>query len=85
MANKLLQLRIPEETLVQIEAIFSALGLKTNEAIRIFLQQCINENGLPFDLKLKTPNEETLASMKETEIENTTKISLSDLKKEMGL
>jgi DNA-damage-inducible protein J len=46
------------------EAIFSRIGLSTTEAIRLFLKQVELHRGLPFPVK--TPNEETIAAMRET-------------------
>ena len=34
-------------------------------AVNIFLRQTIRENGIPFELKLSVPNEETVAAMEE--------------------
>ncbi len=44
-------------------------------AINIFLRQAIRENGIPFELKLSVPNQETVAAI--TEAENWTKIAVS--------
>lgn len=85
MDNDLIQVRIPKEMRSQVEAIFSGLGLKTGDAVRVFFQHCINANGFPFQLKLKIPNEETLAAMAEADAGQGEKISLSDLRREMGL
>jgi DNA-damage-inducible protein J len=50
------------------EALFAALGTSTADAIRIFLQQAVNDGGLPFRPMLnKQPNAETLAAMAELE------------------
>lgn len=85
MANDLIQIRIPHEMKTQAEAVFSGLGLKTSDAVRVFLQQCINANGIPFPLYSKKPNAETLQAMHETETGQTEEISLEDLKKIMDL
>lgn len=45
------------------ETIFSELGLSTTEAIRLFLRQVELHRGLPFPIV--TPNEETIAAMRE--------------------
>jgi len=44
-------------------AIFSKIGLSTTEAIRLFLRQVELHRGLPFPVV--TPNEETIAAMRE--------------------
>jgi len=46
------------------ETIFKALGLNMSVAMNLFLKKCINENGIPFDLKL--PNNETIEALEET-------------------
>lgn len=38
-----------------------------SEAMRIFLNQCINSGGLPFKPHIKIPNKETLESFKQAE------------------
>jgi len=40
------------------------LRLNISVAINLFLKKCINENGMPFDLKI--PNKETIEAMEET-------------------
>ena len=85
MSNDLIQVRIPHELKIQAEAIFTSIGLKTGDAVRVFFQQCINQNGLPFLLLAKVPNTETLLAMQETDNRQAQKISLSDLRKDMSL
>ena len=40
------------------------MGLNISVTINLFLKKCINENGIPFDLKI--PNKETIEAMEET-------------------
>ena len=40
------------------------MGLNISVTINLFLKKCINENGIPFDLKL--PNNETIEALEET-------------------
>lgn len=47
------------------ESIFAELGMNMTTAINIFLRQTIRENGIPFSLKLNTPNEITMAAIAE--------------------
>lgn len=47
------------------EHIFTELGLNMTTAINMFLRQTIRENGIPFSLKLNTPNEITMAAIAE--------------------
>ncbi len=68
MANATVQSRVNPELKERAEALFTAMGMSTAEAIRIFLQQSVNEGGLPFRPSIgKHPNLETLAAMAELE------------------
>ncbi len=68
MHNVTIQARITPELKAQAEAVFTAIGLSTADAIRLFLQQAVNSGGLPFQPMARRPNAETLAAM--TELEN---------------
>ena len=63
--NALIQVRIDEETKRKADALFSDLGLDTPTAIRIFLNQSIRREGMPFEVAKPQPNAETLAAMLE--------------------
>ena len=67
MANDTVQVRVTPELKEQAESVFKAIGLKTSEAIRLFLQQAVNSGGLPFQPMAKQPNPATLEAMKELE------------------
>ena len=68
MANATVQSRVNPELKERAEALFAAMGMTTAEAIRIFLQQAVNEGGLPFRPMLsKQPNRETVEAMAELE------------------
>lgn len=67
MSNVTIQTQVSSELKKEAEAVFSALGMTTAEAIHIFLQQAVHRGGLPFLLVSKTPNQETLAAMEELE------------------
>jgi len=67
MANDTVQIRVTPELKKQAEAVFKGIGLKTSEAIRLFLQQAVNSGGLPFQPTGKRPNAETLEAMRELE------------------
>lgn len=49
----------------QAEYILNELGLNLSTAVNIFLRQVIREKGIPFDVKLDIPNEETKAAIEE--------------------
>jgi DNA-damage-inducible protein J len=67
MANQaqsaLIQVRIDESIKAKADALFSDLGLDTPTAIRIFLNQAIRREGMPFEVAKPQPNAETLAAM----------------------
>jgi len=67
MPNDTVQVRITPELKKEAEAVFKAMGMKTSEAIRLFLQQAVNSGGLPFQPTAKQPNAATREAMKELE------------------
>lgn len=65
MAN--VNIRIDQEIKKKAEAIFKGLGLTPTSAITMFYIQTIRNNGIPFVLKLETPNKETQEAIQEVE------------------
>ena len=65
MATTNLNIRTDKDIKEQADKIFSELGLNMTTAINMFLRTTIRENGIPFSLKLDTPNEETVAAIEE--------------------
>lgn len=65
MAATNLNIRTDKEIKDQAEKIFSELGLNMTTAVNIFLRTTIREHGIPFALKLDTPNEVTVATIEE--------------------
>ena len=45
--------------------IFAELGMDLTTAVNIFLRQSIREHGMPFELKLRVPNDETLEAIRQ--------------------
>lgn len=78
MPNSTVQARISSELKQESEAVFTAIGLTTAEAIRLFLQQTVNSGGLPFQPTAKMPNAETLSAMNEIEDNGGTVFSSPD-------
>lgn len=81
-----LNIRIDKFTKEQAEKIFNQLGLNMTTSINMFLIATIRENGIPFELKLDTPNKETIEAIEEgrkmLKDPNTPKYSnMEDLKK----
>ncbi len=67
----------------QAKEIFKRYGMGLSDAFNIFLSQSVMEKGIPFQIKI--PNNETVQTIEDArEGKNMTKITLNDLKKEMG-
>ncbi len=65
------------------QEIFKQYGMGLSDAFNIFLSQSVMEKGIPFQIKI--PNDETVQVIKDArEGKNMTKVSLDDLKKEIG-
>ena len=67
MANVNVTIRMNEELKRQGSDLFNDLGLTLNNAINVFVRQAVREQRIPFEVSRETPNETTLAAMKETE------------------
>jgi DNA-damage-inducible protein J len=62
-----LNIRLDSEIKRNAEIVYSRYGLSLAEAVTVFLHQSCNVGGMPFDLRPKHPNAETLAAMSEAE------------------
>lgn len=67
MANETIQTRVSGKLKHEAEALFAGMGLGLSDAIRMFLQQSINEGGIPFQPRAKRPNAETIEAMEEAD------------------
>jgi len=65
MATTNLNVRIDADLKKQSEEIFNELGLTMSTALTVFLRQTVRTRGIPFDMRLHTPNKETLAAMQD--------------------
>ena len=65
MATTNLNIRTDKEIKEAAEKNYSILGLNMTTAINMFLRASIRESGIPFDLKLNQPNEETIKAIEE--------------------
>ncbi|MGD9155350.1 MAG: type II toxin-antitoxin system RelB/DinJ family antitoxin [Bacillota bacterium] len=63
MATTNINIRVDENLKRKAEAIYSELGLNLSTAMNIFLRYSVRYGGIPFDLRLETPNTETLAAI----------------------
>lgn len=48
MTSKIVQVRIDSELKNKSEEVLSKIGLNFSDAVRIFLNQVVNDQGLPF-------------------------------------
>ena len=65
MATTNLNIRTDKEIKEAAEKIYSSLGLNMTTAINMFLRASIRESGIPFDLKLDVPCDETIKAIEE--------------------
>ena len=66
MSDTTIQIRVDSKLKKHAETVLLAMGLKTSEAVRMFLQQTVNDNAIPFQPHIKkSPNKTTLKAFKE--------------------
>ena len=65
MTTTNLNIRTDKDIKEAAEQIFNELGISMTTAVNIFLRQAIRSNGIPFELKLNTPNDVTMAAIEE--------------------
>ena len=68
--NTSITFRTEKEIKIEAQSILSSLGLDMSTAFNIFLRKIIQEEGLPFDITLKTPKAVTLKALTETSNDN---------------
>lgn len=62
-----INIRIDDDLKKEAESILDKLGLNISVATIAFYKRLVRDGGIPFDLKLDTPNAETLAALLEAE------------------
>ena len=62
-----LNIRLDENVKKAAETVYSRYGLSLAEAVTVFIHQSCNVGGLPFDLRPRQYNAETLAAIEEAE------------------
>lgn len=65
MESTNLNIRTDKEIKEAAEKIYSSLGLNMTTAINMFLRASIRERGIPFELKLNIPTDETIEAIEE--------------------
>ncbi len=76
-----IQVRISEADKKEVEAIFNELGLSTTQAVKLFFKQVQIHQGLPFEVKLRKFNKETLEAIAEIENGEGQEMTFEELKK----
>lgn len=91
MANALIQLRIDEQLKTEATDIYEKLGLDLSTAIRIFLTRSVQEQGIPFDMTLKSNHYKAEAAVramreisKEAENNGTVDMTLDEINAEIN-
>jgi DNA-damage-inducible protein J len=73
MATTNLNIRIDEDLKKQAESIFNELGLNMSTALTVFLRQTVRYKGIPFEMRLETPNAETLTAIEDVRLKRNLK------------
>ena len=67
MATTNINVRIEASLKREAQNLFDDLGLSMSSAITMFLKQAVTYNGIPFEVKRPTPNQETQTALAEYE------------------
>ena len=67
MKTEMLSTRIDHDTKVAFTDICDEVGLSPSQAIKLFAKAVINHGGIPFDLKVKRPNTDTISAIQQLE------------------
>lgn len=62
-----INVRVDSSLKKEAETLFNDLGLNMSSAINMFLKSAVSYNGIPFEIKRREPNAETLAALAEYE------------------
>ena len=60
-----IQVKTDRQLKVEAENIFHQLGISTSAAVNIFFKAVTEYNGIPFELRLRNPNKQTFAVLKD--------------------
>lgn len=75
MKTEVLTTRIDQETKVAFARVCDEVGLSPSQAVKLFARAVVNHGGIPFELKARQPNAETVAAMLELEQGKGTKVA----------
>ncbi len=65
MSATTMNIRVDSDIKNNAKKIFAELGMDLTTAVNIFLRQSIREHGMPFELKLRVPNDETVEAIRQ--------------------
>ena len=65
--NGVINVRVDNELKKQASELFNSLGLSMSTAINMFLNKCIIENGIPFEVKNPKPSRKLRKALKEAD------------------
>lgn len=65
MKTEMLSTRIDYDTKQAFTDICDEIGLSPSQALKLFARAVINYGGIPFELKVRQPNEETISALNE--------------------
>ena len=65
MATTNINVRVDADLKQSAEELFNDLGLSMSSAITMFLRRAVSYDGIPFEIRRKTPNNETRAALAE--------------------
>ena len=65
--NGIINVRVDNELKQKANDLFNSLGLNMSTAINMFLSKCINENGIPFEVKAPKPSRRLRKALKEAD------------------
>jgi DNA-damage-inducible protein J len=63
-----IQVRVDDEIKTEADNLFNSLGLDTSTAVRMFLWAAIEHDGIPFQIRHKTPKEDLLEAIEDVRL-----------------
>lgn len=67
MAQTSINIRMDDSLKKQFENLCSELGLSMSTAFTLFAKTMVRQQGIPFEISLRTPNQETLAAIRDVD------------------
>ena len=85
MSKTSMSIRLDSEVKEQAQQVFNSLGMDMTTAIKIFLRQAIQYQGLPFDVRLDESRKlmEVLADLDQNRNMSQSFVSVSDLMEDL--